>query len=127
MGFLDNLTKANKSGVKEEWKNLTDIQQLDQLVEDSNSKPVVIFKHSVRCGTSFMVKSHLEGDWDFASEDLDFYYLDLINNRNISNQIADRFDVIHQSPQLIVLKNGETVNDTSHHMISVNWIKQAIS
>ncbi|MEL6945699.1 MAG: bacillithiol system redox-active protein YtxJ [Bacteroidota bacterium] len=127
MGFLDRILSAQQEDLLGDWKVLNDLSQLDQLVTDSHNKPVVLFKHSIRCGTSSMMKHQLEGNWNFDAQDLDFYYLDLINYRAISNEIADRFGVVHQSPQIIVLKEGKAIYDTSHHMISVEGIRSAIS
>jgi len=126
MGFLDRILSAQQAEVFGDWKVLDNLSQLDQIVKDSHEKPVVLFKHSIRCGTSSMIKHQLEGGWNFEGEDLDFYYLDLINYRAISNEIADRFGIVHQSPQIIVLMNGKATYDTSHHMISVDVIRSAI-
>ncbi len=126
MGFLKNLFAAEQADIHAEWKTLNDINQLDELVNSSSSKPVVIFKHSIRCGTSAMVKHQLEEEWDFEPEELDFYYLDLINYRNISDKVAEMFGVVHQSPQVILLKNGVAAYSTSHTMISTASIRSAI-
>ncbi|MEM8526251.1 MAG: bacillithiol system redox-active protein YtxJ [Bacteroidota bacterium] len=126
MGFLDRILSAQQAEVFGDWRVLNDLSQLDQIVKDSHDKPVVLFKHSIRCGTSSMIKHQLESGWDFSADDLDFYYLDLINYRAISNEIADRFGIVHQSPQIIVLKNGKATYDTSHHMISVEGIHSAV-
>ena len=74
-----------------------------------------------------MIKWHLESNWDLNPEELDFYYLDLINYRHVSNKIADDFDVIHQSPQLILVKAGKAVYAPSHQSISVQGLKSALN
>ena len=127
MSFLKNFFNAQNEGHNATWKVLDQLDQLDQIVKDSFQKPVVLFKHSISCGISGMSKHQLESDWDFTEEDLDFYYLDLINHRPVSNKIASLFDVIHQSPQIIVVKDGKAVFNTSHHQISVQGIRQAIA
>ncbi len=109
-----------------EWKILDQTEQLEQLQEVSYRKPVVIFKHSTRCGISAHAKFRLESEWSFTQEDLDFYYLDLIAYRQVSNQVAEMFQVTHQSPQIILLRDGRAVFDTSHHMISVEVLKKAM-
>ncbi len=126
MSFLKNFFNAQNEEHNTKWKVLDKIEQLEQIKKDSHQKPVVLFKHSISCGISGMSKHKLESDWDFTAEDLDFYYLDLINYRPISNKIASLFDVIHQSPQIIVVKDGKAVFNTSHHQISVEGIRQAI-
>ncbi|MEM9888623.1 MAG: bacillithiol system redox-active protein YtxJ [Bacteroidota bacterium] len=126
MGFLDRVFSLQAEDVFEAWKVLEEEQQLEQLIQSSYHKIVVIFKHSIRCGTSAMIKHQLEQNWNFEANELDFYYLDLINYRPISNAIASRFDVVHQSPQIIVLRSGRAIFSTSHHAISVGRIRMAI-
>lgn len=108
------------------WKNLTEESQFETINEVSQSKTVVIFKHSTRCGISLHAMSKLESAWNFTENDLDFYYLDLLNYRNLSNLAASKYNVVHQSPQIIIIKNGQLVYDTSHNAISVDVLKKYI-
>ncbi len=126
MGFLSQLKAAQQAGIHTSWKQLNSIEQIAELIAISYEKPVLIFKHSIRCGTSAMIKHQLEANWNFSTEELDVYYLDLINYRTVSNKIAEVFGVLHQSPQIIVIKNGEATFNTSHLMINTNAIKKAI-
>lgn len=127
MGFLDSFRKAQNTELKNGWQNLENEEQLATAIQESYEKPVMLFKHSIRCGISEGAKQGLIGDWDINSEELSFYYLDLINYRSISNQIAADLGVVHQSPQIILLKNGKAVFDTSHHRISVGEIRKALA
>ena len=102
------------------WNELNDENQLMAVRERSFQRPQVIFKHSTRCGISSVAKSRLE-KWT-PSEDFDFYYLDLIRHRTISNKIAEIFDVYHESPQVLLIKNGRCVYDESHSGISMDEI-----
>ncbi|MEE9372872.1 MAG: bacillithiol system redox-active protein YtxJ [Saprospiraceae bacterium] len=108
------------------WKILENIEQLDQAIQDSHQKPIVFFKHSVTCGISAKAKFMLEQGWGFDEDLFDFYYLDLLSNRAISNEIANRFNVHHKSPQIIILKGGKSVKDMSHHRISASSLKNAL-
>lgn len=126
MGFLDRYKAAQQVELLPSWNTLDASTHLEQLVELSREKPVVIFKHSIRCGTSSMVKDQLETDWNFQEDDLEFYYLDLINQRSISNAVAEQFNVLHQSPQIIIIKDGKSIYDTSHQMVSVRSIRNAL-
>ena len=126
MSFLDRFKNIQSEEIHRDWKILKELKQLDDIVEESYQKPVVLFKHSISCGISAMAKYQLEMDWDFDSDDLSFYYLDLINHREVSNEIADRLGVIHQSPQIILLKNGKPSFNTSHHAISIDGLKNAL-
>ena len=113
-------------GAKINWKTLDLENQLTDFIELSKSKPVAIYKHSTRCSLSSMVKSRLERGWDINDNDIDMYYLDLINNRNISNKIASLFAVEHQSPQLIVLHQGKVLYHASHGEIDAGVLKERI-
>ncbi len=108
------------------WKHLTSLNQLDQIAKDSKSKPVAIYKHSTTCGISRMVLRGLEADYDIDASQLDFYYLDLKAYRNVSNEIAARFQVWHESPQMILIKNGTAVYNASHSAVNVFGLKEKI-
>jgi bacillithiol system protein YtxJ len=105
-----------------DWKILNDTAQLEEIKKRSFEKTQVIFKHSTRCSISSVAKSRLEKAQ--APENIDFYYLDLISYRNISNEVADKFSVYHESPQVLVIRNGECVYDESHMSISMNEIAE---
>ncbi len=106
------------------WIQLTNVNQLEEIKEKSKQKPQVIFKHSTRCSISSMARGRLERST--APNDADFYYLDLITYRDISNKIAKDFHVYHESPQIIVIKNGECVYDESHGSITMDEIKEQV-
>lgn len=102
------------------WINLTNEAYLHQIKLKSTTKPQVIFKHSTRCSISSMAKSRLERS--FQSDEIDFYFLDLIKYRQISNKIAEDFNVYHESPQILVIKNGECIYSESHSGIDMQQI-----
>jgi bacillithiol system protein YtxJ len=102
------------------WIEITNEAQLSEVKTLSNAKPQLIFKHSTRCPISSMAKIRLERGT--SPEGIDFYYLDLIKYRDISQKIADEFDVSHQSPQVLLIKNGECVYDESHGGITMDEI-----
>jgi bacillithiol system protein YtxJ len=106
---------------------LDNVDQLPDLIAESHHKPVVIFKHSTSCGTSAGAKFKLENGWDIAPETIDFYYLDLLQNRAVSNEVATKLAVTHQSPQLIVLKDGQVASHTSHHRISLEGLHSVLA
>jgi len=106
---------GNKSEKKHlNWTRLTDMSQLNEIEVTSSTKPVVIFKHSTRCGISRMVLNQFEANADFDEDAVELYYLDLLSYRDISNEIADRFQVFHQSPQMLIVINSEAVHHSSH-------------
>ncbi len=127
MGLFDKIFGGeNNNDLQLNWKNLTDASQLDEIIKDSHERPVAIFKHSTRCSISSMAKQRLERNWDIEGNTLDVYYLDLLTYRPVSNQIARDFGVEHASPQLILIKDGKAVFDTSHNAISVEGLKSAL-
>lgn len=99
------------------WIPLKSEDELFGIIEKSESRPQVIFKHSTRCSISSMAKSRLERS-PFPQQ-ADFYFLDLIAHRNISNKIAEEFGVAHESPQILVIKNGACMYDESHGAITM--------
>lgn len=102
------------------WIELVSSDQLDQLIEASSLQPQVIFKHSTRCSISSMAKNRLERS--AKPGPVPFYYLDLISNRTISNKIANVFQVQHESPQVLVIKNGKCIYSESHSGIHLDEI-----
>ncbi|MFT5669102.1 MAG: bacillithiol system protein YtxJ [Vicingaceae bacterium] len=107
------------------WVHFNDANQLPTLIEESKHKPVLFFKHSTRCSISSMAKSRLESDWDLDEEVMPVY-LDLISYRSLSALVAEKFGVQHESPQIILVKDGMATYDASHSQISVNDIKKSL-
>lgn len=118
MGILNNIFGNNTSAKEKQacfnWNALTTIEQFDDIVEKSRTKTQAIFKHSTRCGVSSGVLKQFEKQ---SNSTIDFHYLDLLSYRDISNNIATRFNVVHQSPQLLVIKNGVVVVHDAHYDI----------
>lgn len=104
------------------WINLENENQLADIIQKSFSKPVIIFKHSTQCSISISAKSRIERQWKNDFDIVDTYFLDLLKFRPISNQIAKDFEVEHQSPQVLVIKNGKSVFNTSHMNIQIDNI-----
>lgn len=102
------------------WIPLQTDAQLEEIRERSAQRPQVIFKHSTRCSTSQLVKSRLERG--AQPEAIDFYYLDLLSHRPISNKVAETFGIHHESPQILVIRDGKCVFDESHLGISMSEI-----
>lgn len=121
MSFFGSSSKS----ISEIWHKIESENDLNAAIENSNIKNVVIFKHSTRCIISKTVLKYFENEAENSNtENIDFYYLDLLNYRNISNEIAEQFNIIHQSPQVILIKNEEAIYNASHDGISLATIKQ---
>lgn len=118
--------KKETNTIEVGWEHLTEASQLESILEESKTKPVLIYKHSTRCGISSMALDRLERSWDEEGRAIKPYFLDLIAHRDISNIVAEMFNVYHQSPQIIVIKDGKAVFDESHMGISFQAVKSVI-
>jgi bacillithiol system protein YtxJ len=129
MSILNNLfgnsDKQTPITSKINWTLLTDLGQLNEIITLSNEKPVLIFKHSTRCSISRMALKQFENEFDLLDK-VTPYFLDLLEFRAISNEIATRFNVMHQSPQLLLIKNGNVMYHVSHDSIDAQELKNKI-
>jgi len=116
--------EANNNGIK--WIPLTSIEQLNEIIETTFDKPVLLFKHSTRCSISTMAKTGLERKWSTGDDLCDAYYLDLLNHRDVSNQIEALTGITHQSPQAIVLKGRDIIYDATHNSIDARAIESTL-
>lgn len=114
-----------KSGAKLNWENLTSLSQLDQLINEPDV-PVLFFKHSTRCSISSMALNRFESEWDQKTK-CKLIFLDLLAHRDLSNEIESRTRIQHQSPQAIVLFQGNPIYNASHNSISAQKIEQLIA
>ena len=106
---------------------LESINDLDEYIELSKSKPVFLFKHSTRCPIStFAQKEYYKHVESADREKVEYTFLDLIAFRNVSNAIAEKTGVVHQSPQAILLVDGDAVWSDTHTQITENALDQAV-
>lgn len=130
MSLFGLFGSKNPSEVKEEknipWHRLTRVDQLKEIIEESKSKPVAILKHSTRCGISRMVYNQFESEYALTDSQLKLYYLDLLSFREVSSEIGIVFQVLHESPQILVIKNGVCVYHASHSAISARKLEEFI-
>ncbi|NJW51436.1 bacillithiol system redox-active protein YtxJ [Salinimicrobium oceani] len=132
MGLFDKVFKSERDIVKKEieevpWHALTESKQLEEIEKESEKQPVVIFKHSTRCGISKMVLNNFEREYDLPKDkEVKLYFLDLLANRELSNEVASRFGVRHESPQMIIIRDGKVVHHASHHSIDLASVKAEI-
>lgn len=119
MGIFKNIFKPSESKKEKllPWINLSALHQLDDILEKSKTKTQLIFKHSTRCGISRMVMNQFIDAYD-VDANFDLYYLDLLNFRDASNEVGYRFQVMHESPQLLIIRNGVVVTHASHGAIN---------
>ena len=108
------------------WLQLTDRNQLEEIKALSADVPCIIFKHSTRCSISALAQNRLEGKWSFEDKALLPYFLDLIAYRQLSDSIAETFGVRHESPQLLLIQDGQCTYEASHLDISVRELNTAL-
>ena len=110
-----------------DWKHLNSLTTIDQIKQDSYERPVIIFKHSTRCSISSTVLNRLESSWNKdALPNVDMFFLDLIQHRDVSQQVAETFGVRHQSPQVLIIHQGESIYDASHMSVSYQTLKKQL-
>ncbi len=109
------------------WKTLESVAQVAEIVERSKTVPCAILKHSTRCNISAMAKYRLEDDWAFGPGEVEPYLLDLLAHREVSNYLAETFQVHHESPQVLLFAGGECTYDASHLDITVAELQEALS
>lgn len=129
MGFLSNIFSGSSEDKEEKvlpWLTLTQVDQLKDIENKSKTKTQVIFKHSTRCGISRMVLKQFVASYNLTESDLDLYYLDLLSYRDVSSETGYKFQVMHKSPQLLIIKNGVVVAHASHGSINSLNLEQYI-
>lgn len=110
------------------WIALTTVEQLDQLLQDASQQPLLIYKHSTTCAISHMAQSRLERQWEPGQvPGLKAYFVDLHKHRLVSNAVAERLGVRHQSPQVLLIKNGQCIYHESHSGIRFDALSDALS
>lgn len=120
MGIFNKIFSGSSEPKEEKvlpWQALTAVSQLSEIEKRSQTKAQFIFKHSTRCGISRMVMNQFVSKYNVAIN-ADLFYLDLLNYRDVSNEVGYKFQVMHQSPQLLVIKNGVAVAYESHAAIN---------
>ncbi|MBP7357094.1 MAG: hypothetical protein RIR56_1073 [Bacteroidota bacterium] len=128
MSFFDNFFGSAPTEIPDFWHKIESEEDLEQALEHSIEKPIVIFKHSTRCMISKSVLRNFEKEVKSSNgTSVDFYYLDLLNYRSISNEIAKHLNVTHQSPQIILIKDKKAVFNTSHDSISLEKITKYLN
>lgn len=132
MSILKNIFNSSSKEKQEvtsniNWIPLKSIEELEKINEISKQEVIAIFKHSTRCGISRMVIKLFEKQFDESMSNLKVYYLDLLNYRELSNEVGYKYQVLHQSPQLLVIKNGIVLESASHYDITTVNLKSYIN
>lgn len=121
---LFNTVKNSLSGSNssEIWEMMSDSSQVEPIIEASKEKPQLIYKHSHRCSVCFVSKGNLEMASDNIKEHADMHFVNVVRSREVSNKIASVLDVRHESPQAILIDQGEVVWHGSHGSIDAEAV-----
>lgn len=129
MGLFDKLFGSTTEAKQEKvlpWIFLTSVDQLDDIENKSYEKPQIIFKHSTRCSISSISMNKFVKNYSIDNEAVDLYYLDLLSYRDVSNEVGYKFQILHQSPQVLVIKDGKVIYDASHYAIQTDKILEFV-
>lgn len=133
MGLINRLFVGDRLSASQtvshtvSWHEVASEDDVRKAIEASHNRLVLLFKHSTRCSISAMALERLQRGWDIPPDVVQPWLLDLIQHRDISNAIAERLGVVHQSPQAILLRHGRVVWHASHSAISLAALKQAMA
>ncbi len=122
MGFLKTIFGNDKNENADFWHSIESDEDLEEVKKNSESEKVIIFKHSTRCFISKSVLKNFENEVRNEKPDVRFYFLDILKFRNLSDAIARDYKVVHQSPQILVIKDGAAVYNASHEQINLKTI-----
>ena len=121
MGLFNKILGSKVKEEKEtnvNWIPFNSLEQIKTIKELSKSETILVFKHSTRCSISSMVIKRFENLFDSSMNNIKVYYLDLLNFRAISDEVGYSFQVQHQSPQLLIIRNEVAVLNVSHYDIA---------
>ncbi|MDG3582341.1 bacillithiol system redox-active protein YtxJ [Galbibacter pacificus] len=128
MNFFKSIFGSSEENNKKSlvWNPLNSMEQLDEIIEESRSVCAVIFKHSTRCGISRFALNNFEASYDIPEASAKLYFLDILAYRDISIAVAEKFDIVHESPQLLLIKGGKVVHNESHGQIDAREIAKFV-
>jgi bacillithiol system protein YtxJ len=109
------------------WIGLNRSEQLDSILTGSNKRLMIIFKHSSRCGISSMILNDFSRNYKLSDDFAELYFLDIIKDKELSKELSIRYDVVHESPQLIVIKDEKVIHHASHFRIDAKKLNVLVS
>lgn len=127
MSFFDYLFKRNEKGASVNWNQFKDEGDVDEAIMASNTKPQIIYKHSPSCAVSYLSQRNLMGIDSDLSAHADFYVVDVISQRQISLYISKKIGIRHESPQLLIIVNGNVVWDGSHYQVQADVVSEFLA
>lgn len=126
MGIFDKLFSGSGSTPKDMWSPLNSNEEVEDVIKASEETAQVILKHSTSCGTSFFAKRHIEGLRSKYEDQVGFSIIDVIRSRPVSEYLAKKFEIRHESPQVFVIKKGEVIWNGSHSHANSGNVSKAL-
>ncbi len=105
---------------------LTAVEELDAVVAQSATRPTLLFKHSPTCGTSAQAHEEIESLVEDGSVPVDVYLISVRASRAVSNAVAQRFNLRHESPQVLIVRGGALMWNASHFRVTAAGIRAAL-
>ena len=106
---------------------LTDLSALDAAIAESKDRPVLLFKHSRYCGVSCEALDELQSHIDGAPPQVAYRVITVQTHRPVSDAVAQRLGLRHETPQAILLRDGKIVWNASHFRITASQLDQVVS
>lgn len=116
----------NDTDTEEQWNILKSISETDEAFDQSKRRPQLFYKHSNRCGTCMFAKSEIEKSSEEIREHADMHFIDVIRSRGVSDYLAEKLNIRHESPQAILLIDGKVVWHDSHSAVKSNKILEKL-
>lgn len=128
MGFFSAMKKAftNNKIILDGWNVLTEAAQLQDVLTASKQQPQLVYKHSFTCGICHMAKDEIEEHFNALFSQADMHFVDVKQSRAVSNAVAEHTGVRHESPQVLIIDQGECVWHKSHWSIKANAILEVL-
>jgi bacillithiol system protein YtxJ len=108
------------------WTRLSSVEQFDELLEKSRTKPALVYKYRSNSPESLSIKKQLEEEWSIGRDMIDLYDLDEVSDPDVCNEVTINAGVDDEFPQVLLFADGVTMYDESHEMINVKKIKIAL-
>ena len=125
MGFFNRSNTDSQPENSTNWNIITSDEEVSDVFHESDSRMQVIFKHSPRCGVSFLAKQNM--DAIKAPENVDFHLIDVVGQRAISQHISQKTGIRHESPQVFVVDRGEVIWSGSHYQVSEDNVLKVLN
>lgn len=128
MSVFDSLKNLVMQGEDSgpEWIPLNEPEQIEQVLERSKNKPQIIYKHSTRCAVSSIALFSLQGLSADTKEQADFNFLNVIDQRELSKFVSEKLQIRHESPQLLLIRDGEVEWHGSHYEVKAETVAEIL-